>query len=36
MKLPVYILANKLSHITNEITFFFQRAPELWDEGMQE
>lgn len=31
-KLPVYTLANKLSHITNEITFF-QRAPELRDGG---
>lgn len=32
-KLPVYTLANKLSHITNEITFF-QCALELQDEGM--
>lgn len=33
-KLPVYTLANKLSHVTNEITFF-QCALELRDEGMQ-
>lgn len=30
--LPVHTLANKLSHVTNEITFF-QCAPELGAEG---